>query len=150
MSGFPEPLALRFEDVLPVVSFALVAKRSQGLRLNSAKDRRVIDGVSSRSKDFESSPPQAHSWPADNLSSDLSPQSQIPNTSNHSEIAFYLAHLWLQPRLALELNGGGRQPTHNYTKKFSAQLSQIPSPREILSIDPAVEVNQPALLLAAF
>ena len=136
--------------MLPVVSFALVAKRSQGLRLNSAKDRRVIDGVSSRSKDFESAPPQARSWPADNLSSDLSQQPQIPNTSNRSEIAFDLAHLWLLPRLAFELNGGGPQPTHNYTKKFSAQLSQLPSPRAILRIDPAVEVNQPALLLATF
>jgi len=118
--------------------------------LNSAKDRRVNDGVSSRSKDFESAPPQARSWPADNLSSDLSQQPQISITLNRSEIAFDLAHLWLLPRLAFKLNGGGTQPTHNYTKKFSAQLSQTPSPRTILRIAPAVEVNKPALLLATF
>ncbi|MGI8919660.1 MAG: hypothetical protein ACR2H6_13785, partial [Pyrinomonadaceae bacterium] len=85
--------------------------------MNSAKDRRVNDGVSSRSKDFESAPPQACSWPADDLSSDLSQQPQISITSNRSEIAFKLAHPWLLPRLAFKLNGGGTQPTHNYTKK---------------------------------
>ena len=136
--------------MLPVVSFALVAKRSQGLRLNSEKDRRVNDGVSSRSKDFESAPPQARSWPADNLSSDLSQQPQIPITSNRSEIAFDLAHLWLLPRLAFKLNGGRTRPTHNYTKKFSAQIPQTPSPGTILRIALAVEVNKSALALATF
>jgi len=117
--------------------------------LNSAKDRRVNDGVSSSSKDFESAP-QARSWPADNLSSDLSQQPQISITSNRSEFAFELAHFWLQPRLAFKLNGNGPQPTHNYTKKFSARISQTPSPRSILRIARAVEVNKPALPPATF
>jgi hypothetical protein len=118
--------------------------------LNSAKDRRVIDGVSSRSKQFEPAPPQARSWPADNLSSDLSQQPQISNTSSRSEIAFELAHLWPGPRLAFKLNGGGTQSTHNYTGKFRAQTSPAPSHRTIITIVPAVEVNEQWLLQATF
>ncbi|HET6668785.1 MAG TPA: hypothetical protein VFH15_01005 [Pyrinomonadaceae bacterium] len=118
--------------------------------MNSAKDRRVNDGVSSRSKHLEPAPPQARSWPADNLSSDLSQQPQISNRSSRREIAFDLAHLWPKPRLACKLNGGGTQPTHNYTGNFRARTSPAPSHRTIIAIAPAVEVNEQGLLQATF
>ncbi|HEU4479804.1 MAG TPA: hypothetical protein VFR80_14900 [Pyrinomonadaceae bacterium] len=94
--------------------------------MNSAKYRRVNDGVSSYSKDFEYTPPEAHSWLADNLSSDLSKQPQIFIPSSHGGITLDLAHLWL-PRRAFELTGSGFQPTYNFKREFSAQ----PAPRPL-------------------
>jgi hypothetical protein len=94
--------------------------------LNSAKYRRDNDGVSSYSKDFEYTPPEAQSWLADNLSSDLSKQPQISIRSSHGGIILDLAHLWLIPRRAFELAGSGSQPTYNFKREFGAQPALRP------------------------
>ena len=113
---------------------------NQDFRLNSVKDRRFKDGVRSYSKSFESAPPQAHRWPADNLSLDLSKRPQIFNTSNHGEIN-HLAHSRPFPRRALELAGSGPEPTSNLNRKFSAQLALRPSRRSLKTIAAGLAVQ---------
>ncbi|HKR58828.1 MAG TPA: hypothetical protein VJS64_03770 [Pyrinomonadaceae bacterium] len=108
--------------------------------MNSATYRRKHDGVSGNSKGFESAP-QVQSWPADNLSSDLSQRPQTSITSSHSEIKIELAHVWLTPRLAFGLEGDGAGPTHNFKRRLSAQILPASSFELIATIGSGAAVN---------
>jgi hypothetical protein len=118
--------------------------------LNSSNDRRVYDGVSSRSNVFEPAPPQALSRPEDKLSAALSiSRPEISITSNRSETSRLINHR-PNTRFAFELNSSVARPTHNSKRKPNQQKTLTPLPEAFATIAFETTVNQPALSWSSF
>jgi hypothetical protein len=125
---------------------AAAPQRQSGFLLNRSNDRRVIDGVSTRSKHFERTPQDTRSRPACNLFSDLpEPQPGISTESNRSELLSCLADSVQSTRLALELDGCAALTIHNFKRTFGAKDRHTPRIGANHANDPNTPANEPGI-----